>query len=61
MSKTRAERREEIATRLLVAYCSNPNSEWPMDRACVAAARYASLLLDELDNEAANDKQKGGE
>ena len=61
MAETRAERREEIATRLLVAICSNPNSDWTMDGACVAAARYASLLLDELDKQEANDKQKGGE
>ena len=61
MTKTRAERRERIATRLMVALCSNPSSEWTMDRVCVAAARYASLLLDELDKQEANEKQKGGE
>jgi hypothetical protein len=45
----------------MVALCSNPSSEWTMDRVCVAAARYASLLLDELDKQEANEKQKGGE
>ena len=61
MEKTRAERRERIATRLMVAFCGNPSSEWTMDRMCVAAAKYASLLLDELDKQEANEKQKGGE
>ena len=61
MAETRAERRERIAVQILVALCGNPNSDWTMDGACVAAARYASLLLDELDKQDANDKQKGGE
>lgn len=59
--KTRAERREEIATRILAAMWTNPE-RGPSWESCVSAAMTgAELLIGALDDAATNDKRGGGE
>jgi hypothetical protein len=61
MAETRAERRERIAAQMMAALCS-PQHKFSsfFDQAHDAVA-MANALMVILDNEAANDKQKGGE
>lgn len=62
--KTRAERRERIAVQMMAALNGpmGPGESYS-DYAAMArdAVRMANALMVVLDNEAANDKQKGGE
>ena len=61
MVETRAERRERIAVQMMTALCLPPHSfgSW-VDQAHDAVAMAEALMV-VLDNEAARDKQRGGE
>ena len=60
MKKTRAQRREEIAVRMMIAAMRKRSYCNAHDQANDAVA-MANALMVVLDNEAANDDQKGGE
>ena len=61
MAETRAERRERIAVQMMAALCAPQHSFSSFIYQAHDAVMMANALMVVLDNEAANDKQKGGE
>ena len=55
MGKTRAERREEIATAMMVGLCSPPHSFATWEDQAMEAVAMANALMDELDKHAEQD------
>ena len=58
--ETRAERRERIAVQIMAGLAANSSYDPTADSAARTAIDWADALMENLD-EAANDKQKGGE
>ena len=61
MAETRAERRERIAVQMMAVLCAPQHTFQTFLHQAHDAMAMANALMVVLDNEEANDKQKGGE